>query len=397
MNRFFSRQISEISSSRALSLYGAFLSIAYALSYTWWANNSTWSFLQLGGSSRICWPLLPCPDISGPSIFVLKLWLLMIFMLGLAAAFSFISERTRTAYFLLIALVLTKAAFFLQDFRLMGNYHYMPFWAALAFLFLPSKRALLPLLTVAFYLSAGVLKLNQEWLSGAAIPPWWPFSLGETLFHAFGGALWRVGALWVVVLELVFVLFLFSSRSWLRYFVFAQLLLFHAISYFIVDYFYPAVMACLLSIFPLIWREKSKYMLRPAALSFLAIFAVFQIIPWLIKGDTALTGEGRWFSLNMIDANPDCSSTAIVRAPGSTRDFSRDASTLFVRVQCDPYIYFTHAKQLCSELGEKEKLDINLSVRRASDSNYRVLIDEKDFCAKNYNYSMWRANDWIKR
>src|SRR5262245_34888964 len=106
----------------------------------------------------------------------------------------------------------------------MGNYHYMPFVIAAVYLVWPSPERVLAYVLVAFYVSAGVLKVNPEWLSGAAM-------IDKTWLT---GHMLEYGCAYVVVLELVLVFGLLSRRPWLRHVTLAQLVLFHAYSWHVV-------------------------------------------------------------------------------------------------------------------------------------------------------------------
>ena len=104
-----------------------------------------------------------------------------------------------------------------------------------------------------------------------------------------------VACAYVIVLESVLVFGLFSRRRWLFWGTLAQLLLFHVISYPVVGFFYPALMAALLSIFPLarlVGRESEGPSL--AALgrglepiptyALLAGFSALQLVPLPVSG-----------------------------------------------------------------------------------------------------------------
>ena len=55
----------------------------------------------------------------------------------------------------------------------------MAFWACFVYLLIPGKRDAVRLLLVLFYFWAGTLKVNWEWISGAALyRPLWFFTGG---------------------------------------------------------------------------------------------------------------------------------------------------------------------------------------------------------------------------
>src|SRR5262249_31602660 len=128
------------------------------------------------------------------------------------------------------------------DYRLRMNQHYMGFFATFAYLVVPGKRDALRVLVTLFYFWAGTLKLNWEWISGAGLyRPMWPFSgMGVVL-----------ACLYVIVLELGVAWGLLSKRAWIFWSAFAQFLVFHALSWQVVGFFYPLLMFAILATFPL--------------------------------------------------------------------------------------------------------------------------------------------------
>src|SRR6267142_2687052 len=101
---------------------------------------------------------------------------------------------------------------------------------------------LLRVLVTLFYFWAGTLKLNWEWVSGAGLySPMWPFSgMGVV-----------VACVYVIVLELGVTWGLLARRAWIFWTALAQFLVFHALSWQVVGFFYPLLMFAILAIFPL--------------------------------------------------------------------------------------------------------------------------------------------------
>src|SRR5690606_33730392 len=142
------------------------------------------------------------------------------------------------AYFLLLLATGLKAFVYLNDYRFMGNFHYMHYWALVAFLFILDKIRTLQFLIVFFYVAASLLKFNLEWLSGAAM-------LRETFLQ---GKWLEWACYYVVLLESFFVWGLLSRKPRLFGLTFGQIVLFHLYSFLVVGFYYPSIMACLLSI-----------------------------------------------------------------------------------------------------------------------------------------------------
>jgi hypothetical protein len=279
----------------------------------------------------------------------------------------------------------------------------------LAFLFLPGKRALIHHILVSLYFWAGILKLDWDWLSGAAL-----YSQERLWFPA-----WLVPAscIYVVVLETVMIWGLYARRQWVFYGTLAQLALFHFTSWSIVGFWYPTLMFCLLSVLPLSrllhprnewitfpWRERGTRRLVTAAV--LYTFAVLQMVPRAFPGDTSITGEGRVFALHMFDALVECDATIThhLNGGGTREHVLQETKRLPHRSRCDPLVYFNIAKNQCEniEAGNRRApagvvdLDLSLRSKRNSAANYQQIIDIERFCATGPSYDVWRHNPWIQ-
>ncbi len=295
-----------------------------------------------------------------------------------------------------------KLAVLLLDYRLRMNQHYMGFFATFAYLLVPGKRDALRVLITLFYFWAGMLKLNWEWISGAGLyRPMWPFS----------GAGVIVACVYVIVLELGVAWGLLAKRAWIFWAAFAQFLVFHALSWQVVGFFYPLLMFAILAIFPLSRllapRDPPEGLLAAffrgrelrSAYALAACFSVLQLIPYAFPGDRALTGQGRLYALHMFDARATCVGWAdLHNVDGTTtrRDLKLPLDT---RIACDPIVYFNRARNLCRQRDAGRAafmdLDLFLSARRSSESELRRVIDTKGFCAKRERYDPFRHNAWI--
>lgn len=389
---FIHRQINEISQSATLRYYGGFLALVHVVTYFFWFQTGsltkTLSRTNLE-TPALCWSFFPsCWEFQFPAGFIYASSLIYLF-LGCAVSILFFSARfqkaTDLAWWSLLTLNLFKYIWLIFDYRAMGNYHYMPFLLTLCYLFAPRKQVACAWLLVSFYVAASFLKLNQEWLSGAA------------LFRNPGihGLTLEWMCAYVVVLEMLVVWGLLAKNKLIRTLTLIQLILFHAFSYLIVGYFYPAVMTCLLSLFPLMWFASepppslSFRSLHPAHIFILAIFFCAQIFPWIQGGDPALTGRGRLFALNMFDANAQCSAQIFLRFEGSTFEIQPKPS-LGPRILCDPLTYWSLAREQCRQNRNSEgfkDLDLFLSSKRTSDSSFTPQISISNFCQKDPPFS----------
>ena len=404
----FRNQIAEIEADRVLRYYGVAMALLHVITVLWWLDQRVVAFLH-AGAEAICWPLFQGCErlrVLGPAGLV---WLLLVYLLGaIGVGRLFTAPRhTAAAYWGLVGLDVLKAAVMLLDFRLRMNQHYMAFAATLVFLFVPGKRNALRVLVALFYVWAGTLKLNWEWISGAGLyRPVWLFT-GHGIIAA---------CLYVIVLELVVSWGLLARRGCIFWGAFAQLIVFHVFSWPVVGFFYPLLMFAILGIYPMcrlmepldrvdapagagllasLWRGREGW---PTYLT-AAGFSLLQLTPYTFPGDHALTGEGRLYALHMFDARPVCSGYAALRWADGTvtrRDLKLPLDT---RIACDPAVFYSRARTLCRQRGPAgagfRDLDLFLWARRATSAELRRVIAVESFCTRDIRYSPFRHNAWI--
>jgi hypothetical protein len=397
-------QIDEIRADPALRVFGLVLALVNVLSvYAWWSAGE--QILFTGAVEPICWPLVPgCAAWRGLTLARAESVLTAFAALSLVAALGFAFRRLVPAgYFLLALATLAKVALLAFDYRLRLNQHYMALWAAAVFLLVPGKRDALRVLLVLFYFWAGSLKLNWEWISGAALyRPIWLFT----------GRGVMVACAYVVVLELIVVWGLLARRPWIFWTSFAQVLLFHVMSWAVVGFFYPTLMFGLLTIFPLAraWPRDgddqgllvplARGRLRPAVYATLAAFSLPQLVPYAYPGDSAVTGEGRLYALHMFDARVTCDAYADVRTgDGGVQRVSLRRGAA-VRIDCDPIVLYGRARNLCEHrsrlVQDVADLDLHLRARRTTDPVLHEVVDVRNFCAQHLRYDPFRHNPWIE-
>jgi hypothetical protein len=388
-------QIEEIAADPALRIYGALLVATHLLTAFWFLHHDLAS-LVAAGEAAYCWPLIPdCESLRVLSATQLRVAIGVYVAVASLTALAFVRAKdTTTAWLGLLLLTLFKLALIALDFRLRRNQHYMAFATSAAFLFVPQKRATLQLLLVLFYFWAGTLKLNWEWLSGAALyRPLWLFT-GRGVI---------VACAYVVVLELVVVWGLLARDRRVFWASFAQVAIFHVFSWAVVGFFYPMLMFALLAIYPLARLIPPPIGAVPArfpraALAVAIIFSLMQLSTHLYPGDTAITGEGRLFALHMFDARVVCEATATL-ALADGREVDAELVTGGTRTACDPILIHGMARNLCLEkrVGELEFTDLHLRLRsrRATDPELRPVIDVPEFCTNGPRYDAFLHNDWI--
>jgi hypothetical protein len=167
-SRWFSWQIDEIRSDRALTFYGIALAAAHLLTSIQWQFRSGVSLMIGGDAARLCWPFFEnCHAFRVCSVWTVHYALWAFFLLSGLAGLCFLVRKVSAGYWLLMLATTIRLVIMVQDYRLRANQHYMLNWIVLAYLFFPGKRVLLRHLLVSLYFWAGILKLDWEWLSGS--------------------------------------------------------------------------------------------------------------------------------------------------------------------------------------------------------------------------------------
>ncbi len=387
--------VAEIEADPALRFYGIALAATNLLTAYWLLDHDLASVVA-SGEDAYCWPLVPgCEALRVLSAGQLHVAFYAYAAVALASALAFLRPRTTVyGYVGLVASTLFKLFVVALDFRLRRNQHYMAFAATAAFLLVPDRRATLQLLLVLFYFWAGTLKLNWEWLSGAALyKPLWLFT-GRGVI---------VACAYVIVLELVIVWGLLARDRRIFWASLAQVAVFHAFSWAVVGFFYPLLMAGLLAIFPLARLIPDPAGVSPSrfprpALVVALLFSLMQLSTHLYPGDTAITGEGRLFALHMFDARVECEATAMLALPSGDQVKLRLPAGS-ARTACDPIMVHGTARILCRKRDTGElpftDLDLSLRSRRATDPTLKDVIAIERFCANPPRYDPFLHNDWI--
>lgn len=393
LKSFFSKNILEIYQSTTLLYFGFFLALTHGLSGGWWLSTPLWRWMTKD-SLAICWPFFDrCSELRFLGDSGILILLVCYVALSLFVASLFLNRKyIKAGFILLLLLEALKVFILLLDYRLRMNQHYMAFWVSLIYLFYPSKLKNIKIIIPLFYFWAGVLKLNKEWLSGSALyGKIWFFHDSELLPWA---------CLYVVFLELVFIWGLWSKKGTLLFTItLIQLFLFHLFSYSVVSFFYPLLMFCLLSIFILQKNhDKDKqqrdlgFPLPISSYLLILIFSSLQIFHHLMPGDTALTGEGRFFGLHMFDAKVQCRMSAYFNGQNNSGKIDLLVPAP-IRLKCDPVVAINHAKHLCRK--GVHSFTLRLESKRQSDEDFKVIINIPDFCKEDISYSIFKHNSWI--
>lgn len=421
----------EIEGDTALRLYGGFLGWIDPLSVFYWIHRlHALKQILIKESSAICFPVWQdCQIVRDivPSSAWLENGLYVMAGLGMLSSVLFVCKRVKSAHTLLLCSTLMRCAFLLIDFRFEHNANKMTLWSVATFLFLPCKRDVARILLVSYYVWAGLIKVNEQWLSGAAL-------MGRQLWPAFmfPPAAVPTACAYAVVME-VFGSFglLAATYKWLG-FAMLQFFMFHLSSFTVVGYFYPLSMYLLLSILPLVlYQERGHenslfraFFSGKAALITYVVFGLFaaaNLLPRTFPGEKAISGEGRILALHMYDGNVLCDPTKSVMARDvkSGKVFYFKQFPVFNargRSLCDPYMIMHQSHLICNYeklkgpfLSGAMELDVELWARLSTDKEDTLVIKEENVCrrfqlgstpppnaAKDvFRYSWWSHNDWI--
>lgn len=387
------QRVRTIRDDPVLRYYGSALSLVSALTAAFWLYGQPIADL-LQSRDSVCWPFLENCFLARPVSPAATMTILFgLWSGGIIAAGLFTSAaRVGVAYALLIALNLLRLAVVLMDYRLISNQHYMILWVTAVFLFTPSRRTTLIALLVSFYVAAGLLKLNVDWLSGAALYGNRPLGMPDQWVP--------LACRYVIVLELVVVFGVLAKSRWLFWAAVGQLVLFHISSFWVVGFFYPLLMFALLSIIVMdrvlpLNRSTADPSHKLLTYVVLAAFGFCQLVPRLMSSDPAITGEGRMWALNMFDAPISC--TATVTRHQLSGPVSSQFQVQFVqpRIACDPIVFLEAAKSRCRTEGGRQDFDLRLQSRRASSATTDLVFDLSGVCSAMPHYSVLWRNDWI--
>jgi hypothetical protein len=351
----------------------------------------------------ICWPYFQkCWQIRFETPASVLVLMILQVLLIISASSALATKCYRTFWIVMVVLNLYLFAIISLDYRLRGNQFYMLFWLSAVCLFWPAKRWGIPLILISFYFWAGTLKLNYEWLSGSV--------LYRDLFIIPPRFAWAA-CTYVVTLEMIMIWGLLARRAWVRWLALGQLALFHIESLSQIHWFYPLIMAALISWFVIDWTTSEidrtvtlgnlcRGKAPRSAYVLLILFAGFQLAPYFYHGDKALTGQGRIFALDMLEARQTCDVHALVhyrdRVPVEIDLLMAD---LPPRKVCDPIIYYDRVTNLCRLNGADAAFvdaDFVMHVKRKTDAVLSTIVDEANFCGRHEVYKMFSNNNWMK-
>ncbi len=400
---WINHQIAEIKSDTVLRFFGALLALTHSLTAYFWLT-SIGSKILSSEADPICWPGLDfCFTAARLSASQIESRLIFYGYASFAVAGIFCLKRLApVAWICLLVITIFKFAIMSIDIRTALNAHSIVFIMSAVYLFLPNKRLGLRLSLIAIYFCAGLLKLNQDWLSGdnlSRLPSYLEIFPIKFL------------TIYVVLLELGIVWLLLSRHALLFWFALIQLVIFQSVAISFIGFYFPSVMLCILMIFPLDrCLQKSvdelPHPLKWSKISWAAFslgFVYLQVLPHLVSNEPAYNGEGKYFALHMFDSVLQCDIkvkfTAEDQTPKELTFFPPSSDYVGGRLMCNPLSIYWRARTACKKGfmdGSKPvNFDLNVTIKKRTDQDFRPLVSVTDFCTANLKYTALSHNKWI--
>lgn len=374
--------------SREWGRFGSALClILFATPIWWWASGAT-SFL-VQGTPSICWPAIDfCRQLKFSNVWTVYVLFFLFALLSLITAIGFWRSPDKAWPKIMFAFLLAgKILFSLIDYRFRGNHHQMANLVSILFLCLARPGPTLSLLIPSFYLSAGFLKLNYEWLSGAAIETRLPLN----------GLLLDFGLYYVVLMEFVLIWWLLERKTSPSRFAFILLSLvaFHLISIPSVGFFYPLTMASLISFF--VWTHVSWPSFKEGTAWIISsLFLLMQFYPLVLNSRNDLTMEGRLLAANMIQNRAECRGLMLASHGSDQVEVRMPVMELPIRIWCDPLVFYNFARDMCTAR-QPDQLNWALLARGSSEAEYLPIIRSIDFCSDHARFPWLLRNKWVVR
>ncbi len=271
-----------------------------------------------------------------------------------------------------------------------GNYTVFGLFFGLLLLFSAYKVVYLRILVVVFYLCAAIIKLHDGYLSGDVFSS---LSLGAPLVPAF--LLPYTGIAFLVFCVIAPLGLLLSKKALHRNIFLWTLTAFHLYSISMVGFRYP------LLLIPILWvlfhyeKEpfyfKKEYLRDFFSVAIIGSMVLLQLIPFFIKGDERLTGEGYRYGYYMYDGNHQCESKKIVYfKDGTTKEMLWENKKAMY--SCDPYEEWFKIQRWCNP---EKVASISWTYDHSlNGEKYRRIVDEKNACG--LVYKPFIHNTWIQ-
>ncbi len=385
--------IEELEKDIVVKWFFGYCIFTFAIVFKTWMMHPHTATNAYSRYGPICWPFFQgCEDF----IFMTTLpdgytqqyfYMAMMGVMALAIFFA-VHGRWAFAHFCVLVLFMWKMYVTSIHFWFNANYDYYHTSFVFIFLFLPHKRFFWMLTLASFYFLSTATKIHETWILGTY------FSALKTGLPIFPDTTIPVWTNLVVIMEMVFVWFLFSKNWIMQRGVFLFFCAFHLYSGILVGYHYPLIVfSALLILFgyfykpqvpPVDWKSIPGW-------SFMLTLLCLQMISHMIPGDEKLTMEGNFYGLYMFEANYQCTVRVYDMDNGET--LQRISSTN-ARNRCSPYWYMKRTQFLyCRNNFNTKQYGFSMEIS-INGGPFKRVVKEKDLCA--LEYKPLQKNDWIK-
>lgn len=387
--------IDEIARSRTLQLAAGVLLLGWLLEFQSWFRFPDFTLNAVRDGLHLCWPWFQsCGEwyflTTGTlgysqSVLYAGLWALM--ALALLALVYRKYAYMHAIFFVLFAWEVLGMFF---AYRFAVNYWYFHLLMAALFLCARGKLAFLRVAVVVFYVFAGIIKLTPSWISGEY------FSALSQGLYLFPDMLIPVATGAVILMELVLVWYLLSSRREYRLSVLAILFVFHTYSVIYVGFTYPTVVLPMVLVVFLSNEEVRirvrTFMRSIAGTVIVGFFVAVHLVPLFIHGDVRITLEGNKYGNYMFRANYQCESRAtFVHTSG--RAVVKDSTSFFANYRCDPYGHYFYLKQMCVNDETIERIAWTFDTA-VDGSPFMRIVNVENAC--ELEYTPFLHNEWIR-
>lgn len=403
MVEWFKSNIWEIKKSSTNQLFGAALCVGHILTYIYWTLNNDLPLKYYSEASPMCWTILEnCEGLRFLPYGVLSFLYYSYVLIAIVGGAIFFSTRTALpGWILLFILLILKALFYFQDFRLSSNDHYYLFFLNFVYLFIPNKENVLKALIISFYISSGLLKLSPEWLTGQ----WFN---QHSVFHP-KLAEW-FSALSVLIEMIAPWGLLFRDG---RYFAISFLTLvgYHIVIWYLDGFYTSSLMLMGLSLFLFSYFEQRRLEAEYIYQSFIrpdpsrswifimiTVFWLFQMLPWIPTENIKVKQGAELLALNRMASATECKQTTF--AIYNDRIEEIDIDNPVGRPEhliCSPYLRFLDSKSLCTKLKDMpgfQTISSSLKTRDLKDKEFRVAFEILDFCHPNVRLKEMDFYSW---
>jgi hypothetical protein len=386
LKQFWKNNLDEITQDKGLVFFGFLLAITHVIHFIYYHPGM--ARLMGKGSDGVCLPFIPgCTELRFLSAEQVG-WVIngYGFFAIVTAVLFFFSSRQRLAVALLLFLQVFKNFIIFHDARLYSAHNYITNFLTVLFVLAPRKRNSIKILFVLVYFWSGIMHLNPQWLDGTLVRNGWIFFPSYLEYQT----------VYVVILQILFSWFLLSGRTVLFWTAFAQFVLFHLISYTVIQWLYPTIMLVLLLGlvgFRLLGVQNEKpVFIRSKVYSsdiiVLSLFSFLQLIPRLLPTKLQLYGDGRFFySMHQYNAGIECvSESRVIFKSGRTEQVDLLAVLPFLhpRLRCEPVVTEGAAKAICKKFqndSDFDRLDVKLKSKlQGSSEDFETIIDKAVFC-----------------